>query len=745
MAAAKEKPPMDAMRTVAAAAAAASSLWPACAWSDTDSSERQAATLEEIVVTTDRKGSYSADLVQVGSFRGARQMDTPLTVNVIPETLIETQQAQGLLDALRNTAGVSPSQVSTTVYSNIAIRGINVENRSNYRLDGVLPTVNLIDLPLEDKERVEVLKGASALYYGFTTPAGIVNLTMKRPTPQPYLATAVFGNAYGALGGHIDASNTWGALGIRINAVYGSVDSGIDSTRGTRSLLAGAFDLRPSDRLLITLDAEHILKTVNEPGIFRYLHVPAPTPANLYPALQLPPLLDPMINFAPGWALNRAEENNLLTSATWKVSPAWEISVSYGFSHLVRDRHATSIDLNTYGPGTDGSGLLTISLQPGAMFDNSNYRAELAGAFDIGFTRHQFLLGASQNIRDSFNSTTFSATCPGATPDAPRVECSQNIFHPVPIPETTFPPRTGTQARINDIGYYLFDRIELAPWLHLLGGVRKVDYTETNPSAHAVTFHASPWPLSYGAILKPLPWMSIYGTYIEGLESTSPAPLVAVNAGEMLPATDSRQYEGGIKIEPEPGLLIQGAYFDIERGSAFLNGANVYVLDGRARFRGVEMSVTGELTPTWSVYLSGQLLDAKQVSGAPTVITTNPTTGAVTVVPTVVGRTIEDAPSRTLSLASEYRFSGVLKGFSANGGAYYISDRAVNQFNQAFIPGYTLFDVGGAYERAWAASIVTFRLEAENVTDKRYFSSTGLSIVGQGPPRMVRFSVTSRF
>src|ERR1044072_5361365 len=123
-------------------------------------------TLEEVVVTADRQGSYSADLVQAGSFRGARQLDTPLTINVIPDALIRSQQAQGLLDALRNTAGVSPSQTSTTVYSNIAIRGINVENRSNYRLNGILPIVNLVDLPLEDKDRVEVLKGASALYYG---------------------------------------------------------------------------------------------------------------------------------------------------------------------------------------------------------------------------------------------------------------------------------------------------------------------------------------------------------------------------------------------------------------------------------------------------------------------------------------------------------------------------------------------------------------------------------------------------
>src|SRR5215813_2386167 len=118
---------------------------------DTDA---DAPKLEEITVTADRKNSYSADLVQAGSFRGARQLDTPLTVNVLPEALLQTQQAQSLLDALRNTAGVSPSQVSTTVYSNLMIRGIRAENRTNYRLNGTLPVVNLIDLPIEDKDRI---------------------------------------------------------------------------------------------------------------------------------------------------------------------------------------------------------------------------------------------------------------------------------------------------------------------------------------------------------------------------------------------------------------------------------------------------------------------------------------------------------------------------------------------------------------------------------------------------------------
>jgi iron complex outermembrane receptor protein len=650
-----------------------------------------------------------------------------------------------LLDALRNTAGVSPAQITTTVYSNLAIRGINVENRSNYRLNGTLPIVNLIDLPLENKDRVEVLKGASALYYGFTTPAGIVNLTMKRPTADRHVAATLFGNGHGSVAAHVDASDTWGSVGARLNAVYGTVDSGIDETRGRRSLLAAALDFRPSDTVTVTLDAEHIEKRVNEPGVFRYLRLPAPTPTDLYPALELPPLLDPSTNFGPDWAENDAEERNALASVSFEISPAWSLSAGYGISHNVRDRRFNTIDLDDYGPDTTGDGILSIGLQPGATFENSGYRAEVAGAAKLWFMRHEVLAGVSRNVRDGFTSTTVPVTCPGATATAPRVPCRQNIFAPVAIPETQFLAPTGARTRIDDAGYYLFDRIEMTDRLQLLVGIRKAEYTDKNRATGAVSFEDEPTSVSYGVIVKPRPWMSVYGTYIEGLESTPPAPMVAANAGDSLPASESTQRELGIKLELKPGLQLQAAYFDIERGSAFVDGANVYVLDGRARFRGTEISMTGEVTADWSLYATGQVLDAEQISGAATRITTNPATGAVTVVPTVVGRTIENTPERTFSFATEHRLSRLTPGLSVSGAVYYVSERAVNQFNQAFVPSYTLLDLGATYTRAIHDNELTIRLAIQNVADERYFSSTGTNIISQAPPRALKLSATTRF
>lgn len=740
---------------------------PALAQTEADSTarkdERTGPQLEEVVVTADRAG-YGASLVQAGSFRGARQLDTPLTVSVIPKSLLETQQATSLLDALRNTAGVTPSQTSPTVYNNLSIRGIDVENRGNYRLDGTLPIINLTDLPIEDKERVEALKGASALYYGFTTPSGIINLTMKRPTETPLFTTRVFGNDHGAYGGHVDIGNTVGMFGYRVNGVYSRVDSGIDHTRGRRMLLSGAFDIKPTDSLTIQINAEQLYKKVNEPGIYRFQQVPQPTPENPYPVIKLPELVDPEINFGPDWAANRTEATNLLGTANWKLSPAWAVTVSAGLSQLERGRHFNTLDPNNVNTdplrGPIGEYAINVSYQPVAKYKNTNYRAELAGAFETGPVTHEILIGASQNTRLNRSSRSVAQNCLydvvtgellGATlgttapPGQIRAVCRQSITNPHPIPRTDEPPAEfNNPTEIEDIGYYVFDRVKIGERIQLLGGVRKSDYTETNVFTGTKLYSAKPTSVSYGVVFKPVDWISLYATYIEGLESTPAAPSTAENANEQLPPSESTQYEGGIKIELNGGLLVQAAYFDIERDSAVINGANFYVKEGRSTYEGVELSLTGEVTPDLSVYASALFLDAEYASGQPTGFYPSPSGGTV-FTPTIVGKRVENTPRRTYSLAAEYRLNRWVRGLSVNGAAYYVGDRAINPLNQNFIPSYTLFDLGAAYNANIGGQPFTFRVNAENITNKRYWASTGSLYLAPGAPSTVKFSIETSF
>ena len=720
--------------TVAAADTPADA--PAAAADGARSRDKDPLMLEEVVVTGDRRSTYSADLVQAGSFRGARQLDTPLTIAVVPAEVLESQQARGLFDALRNTAGVTSSQTSPTVYNNLSIRGIAVDNRANYRLNGSLPIINLIDLPIEDKDRVEALKGASALYYGFTTPSGIINLTMKRPTPETYLSVEGFGSDQGTAAGHIDFGDTWGMFGARLNAVYGRVDSGIDNTAGRRALFAGAFDFKPIDGLTISLDAEYLYKNVVEPGVFRFLTPPKPTVNNLYPAIQLPPLLDPATNFGPDWAVNHARESNVLLHTNYRITQAWSATVDVGDSYLLRDRRFNTLNPTNYATG---DGQLSIGLQE-QHYENKNARAEIAGTFYTGPLVHEVIFGFSENVKNQFSPASVAALCPGAT-----ATCAQNFYNPVPIPYTPLPSSfVAHTTRIKDVGYYGFDRLKVLDWLDLLGGVRYSDYTESDVTTNTNTFAATPLSYSYGFVLKPRPWASLYGTFIQGLETTPAAPITANNYnGEQLPATESTQREAGIKVEPRKGLLVQAAYFAINRASTYTNAQNYYVQDGRAEYKGEELSVTGEITHELSIYGSALFLQAEQVNGAPTTVVTGK--GVTTVTPTSNGRQIENVPKRQFSIAGEYRLSRLLTGLSVTAGAYYTGPRAINQLNSAFVPGYTLLDAGASYSTLWGGHNLLFRVNGENITRRRYWASTGGLVLSEGPPGDVKFSVAWKY
>jgi iron complex outermembrane receptor protein len=716
--------------------------------------EGDQTALDEIVVTGDRTGT---EAVQVGSFRGARPLDVPLTISVIPRTLIDNQQALSVGDALKNSAGVSTSQISSTFYSSLAIRGIDIDNRGNYRLNGTLPVINLVGLPLEDKERVEALKGASALYYGFTTPSGIVNLTMERATPVQAISGSIIGSSTGQIGGTLDYGNTWGdgLFGARLNAAYVHLDSGIDHTKGRRSLLSGAFDVKPTSNLTFTLDVERIYTNAGEPPTYRYTTKPPQTVGTPDPTAALPIFRSNSLNFGAGdWVKTYGDETNVLAGARWKFSPAWELSASYGTSDMTRYRKAGYIDFGK--PLGNDNYTLTIGNAPRERNFNKNYRAELAGVIKLGLFTNNILIGASENIRDRDNPNTINKTF------------TQNIANPLSFADVPFArPDYGTgdvrKVRVDDIGYYVFNRLSVGTFLDLLGGVRFSDYTELQRATGVTTFHGKPTSFSYGAVAKPTSWASVYGTYIEGLEPTPLAPTTAVNSGAQLPPSESRQYEAGVKVEPKRGVLLTAAYFDINRGAAYVNGANTYVIDGRQSYRGVEFSATGEVTPELTVYATGLILDTEYTEGSPTTLSTNAAGVALynnngsctTAVPaanaaalrcqttTNVGNRVDGAPKNTFSLAANYKFSSLLPGLSVDAGVFHVGSRALNAQNLIIVPGYTTFNLGLGYETEIAGAKTNFRVNWENVGDRHYWATAGTDFVAQGMPSAVKFSITT--
>jgi iron complex outermembrane receptor protein len=224
------------------------------------------ATLPAVTVSDKKDSPYAPTTSESGPYRG-NLLDVPATINVVSRELMDAQGATGLYDALRNVAGVVRQQQSGIAYDQLSIRGINLDNRSSYMFNGVLPFDNNLPIPMEDKERMEVLKGAAALYYGFITPGGIVNMTTKRAGNTPVTSLTLSTDNNGSTLAHVDLSRRFGEdqqFGVRINAVTNNVHTPIDNDNGYRRMFSAAFDWRVNRQLTLRYDAEFIKASVTE-------------------------------------------------------------------------------------------------------------------------------------------------------------------------------------------------------------------------------------------------------------------------------------------------------------------------------------------------------------------------------------------------------------------------------------------------------------------------------------------------
>lgn len=667
-----------------------------------------AKTLPAVTVSSEAIGSFKSESVQVGTFRDMAPLDVPQTSNVVTREVLDAQAASTLFGALRNTAGVTRSQLNGSTYDNIAIRGILVENRGNYRLNGSLPIINLIDVPLENKERVEVLKGASSLYYGFVPPSGIVNLVTKRAGKTPVTNFAVSANHHGAAIVHADLARRFGdeqQFGARINLAGGREDIGIDNFSGDRGLAAAAFDWRATKDLSFKLDLEHYRKDVSEQAAIR-------VPAAANGTITLPGIPDNRLNLAGEWQKYDAKATNLLFRTDYAVSDNWGILFEAGKARTTRDRAFSQFQ--NYNLAT-GDGELAIFFSPGQEYENENYRTELYGSLPGTWITHELSLGFTANQRDQ-NSRS-----------APGVTVAQNLFNPLAIaPRSPAGPARSALSTIKDRGWYLSDRVSFGEKWQVMAGVRSSDYESVSATTR---FEADEVTPSVALMYKPAPNISIYTSYIEGVEESGQAPANRANSGEILAPAISRQKEIGVKAEVARGVLLQAAYFDIKRASTTVDAANRFVLNGMAQYKGVELAASGEVTRQLSLIGSLLFLDAEQLNAD------NPTT---------FGKIPDNTPKRTASLFAEYRLQSV-PGLALSGGLHYVGERPVDNENRAFVDAYTTASIGARYITRLAGKRTTFQAVIDNVTDKDYWSTAGNGLLGVGTPRTLKVMAKMEF
>ncbi len=166
-----------------------------------------------------KAGGFVEGVVVTARRVETRLAETPQKVEVIDAVDIERSVGTDLTDILKRNAGVDVVQY-TGALSGIGIRGFRpqtsgINKRSlllvNGRPSGV---TNLASLPIDNIERIEVLKGAASAVYGSSAMGGVVNVITRQSLGKVGGSIRVGAGSFGT----VDvASRVGGGAGSRVD------------------------------------------------------------------------------------------------------------------------------------------------------------------------------------------------------------------------------------------------------------------------------------------------------------------------------------------------------------------------------------------------------------------------------------------------------------------------------------------------------------------------------------------------
>ncbi|WP_106514194.1 TonB-dependent receptor domain-containing protein [Allosphingosinicella deserti] len=309
-----------------------------------------------------------------------------------------------------------------------------------------------------------------------------------------------------------------------------------------------------------------------------------------------PPPLRVRRHYAPDWARTRATTTNLgaLFEHRWGD---WTI----GASAIRSTRNSPRTDTTVLE--IDGAGLATSTVYHTDSADIRSDSAEAKAFRSLGLLGARHRIGVAVRQRNSVSRRADAVAFPAGRFDIAGV--------PVAVPSPDFPddvPSTRDQVnqRILSATYELSagDAFELRLGIHRNRYEKKVRNALGAQSAQL----DKSWLYSASALWNPTSKLHLFASYVSGLEESGLAPDAALNRGEVLPPVEARQYEVGVRYDltPRLGLILAG--FDIRKPIYGLRADSIYAPVGTVRHRGVEASLTGQLTPTTTLVLGANLV-----------------------------------------------------------------------------------------------------------------------------------------
>lgn len=686
------------------------------------------------------KESYQSIQTRIGK-ADQDLRDVPQSITVVTEKLIEDRNLDTLKETLRNTAGIS-FLAAEGGEEDIRLRGFSLQATGDIFIDGIRDPA-FYERDTFNWDRLELLRGSASMLFGRGSTGGAVNQVSKLPrlaTGYDLELTAGSGNY---LRGVADINSRMGdASALHLAAMATVADNYGAATDKKGIAPTFRWGMGTADEFVASLYYLH-----NDNGINYGIPWLQGGSDPLVP-------IDPTNYYGMSTDFSEGGVKYAALNHTHRFANGGQWRTAARVGQYDRDQRASAVRFAnaTLQPGgiavsrdtLSDETVLTRGTQVKIMdIDTVHGQSDYSREFRWAGFNHSVQSGIDA-AREDFDG--YAALLPTGVTLAKPTTTLGSPDDGVGIDESLRVKVRNRDFAARAIGAYAQDLVQVAPSWKLLGGLRWDRFAGTYRtfSTAAADFGSltaergrtdSLWSKRIGVLYQPSPMASFHFSY--GTSFNTSGDTYQYDAlGSNTPPEASRNFELGARLDLAEGnasvrlaLFHATKYNERNRDEDSVNATN-YVLSGARHAAGVEVDVSGRITPAWEIYTSYAWIPDAEVDQASSVLGT-----------TLIGETVGQRPGLTPRYTGTVWTTYALTPNLRFGGGINARSRDTPQQSSLLAPAFITGDLMVEY----TVGDLKFKANLTNVTDELYADVLYRGHYVAGKPRTLQFTAGYSF
>ena len=612
---------------------------------------------------------------------------------------------ESAVESAEDAFGTSTGHEQIGVYDEGNVRGFSPGTAGNFRMEGMYFDIQGgLSNRVLDGETIRV--GPAAQGYAFPAPTGVVDLQLKKAADKLNVSPFMSADSFGGHAFEVDTQIPLAGKSLSVATGVGVSENHYNSGGGSTGYTLGVVPRwRPAPNVEVLAFVNHQQSSDNTNG---GLYIPT---GNFAPARVVRGHYP-----GPDWAHSDSHSNayGLVGRA---ILGDWTLRTGLFRSSYQDDGGYSNLLILDAGGLTDRQ----IYASPPSKSASTSGELRLSRRFSDGPRQH--LITATLRGR-----SVGAHYGDGDLADLGSASLNEQIHVPKPVFAFSALTDDRTRQTTGGLSYSL-------RWKGL------GEFTAGLQRTHYVKQVAAPGlPLARGTSDENLPYFSaaatltprltLYGSYVRGLEDAGTAPSYASNANQVLPAIRTKQYDLGLRWSPIKQTTVIVGYFQIAKPYINLDTASFYGVLGAQQHKGVEFSLTTNPASNLRIVAGGVWLDPRATASP------------------LIAQPLGARPVGQPQLRTRFNLDWTLpfaKAVTLNTYVNHDSGAFGTIDNTVYVPGSTRTGFGARYKFKLAGKDFTAKVTLYNVFDAFQYVALGSGVYGYNTQRNVQAYLAADF